>query len=295
LKLLQNSIFSTPNYLPKETELIDRSFAFYGFAFFGIILARYFVLAGGMHLFLYGTFGQPTAASVASPLENSDNNEAERNRLPPPWKSIRRDIKLSVLSSIVFALAAASIVSAYDLGITSLYADVYQYPLWYLGVSYAVAIVLQDTYFYFLHRLFHHPLLFRCWHQGHHRSNNPTPWTSFAFDPPEAIVQSLFLVVIVFVVPLHFITVIAVLITMTVWAVVNHLGVDRLPANFPHHWCSRWFTGPAHHAIHHRHYALHYGLYFTFWDRHLGTQSPHYLKEAITVVGSEQRESNPHQ
>jgi Delta7-sterol 5-desaturase len=262
--------------------LNDHSFAFYGFAFFGIILARYFILAGGMHLFLYGILDrqqQPVregeivggseafALAIASPLEN-------RRRLPPPWKSIRRDIKLSVLSSIVFALAAATIVSAYELGITRLYADVDRYPLWYLAVSYILAIVLQDTYFYFLHRLFHHPLLFGWWHQGHHQSHHPTPWTSFAFDPPEAIVQSLFLVAIVFIIPLHFITVIAILITMTVWAVVNHLGIERLPLNFPHHWCSRWFTGPAHHAVHHRRYALHYGLYFTFWDKQLGTQSP---------------------
>jgi Delta7-sterol 5-desaturase len=272
--------------------LNHHSFAFYGFAFFGIILARYFILAGGMHLFLYrrsnqspqpnradelvggnGAFahasGRLTPRAIASPLEN-------RPRLPPPWPSIRRDIKLSILSSIVFALAAATIVSAYELGITRLYTNVDQYPLWYLAVSYMLAIVLQDTYFYFVHRLFHHPLLFRWWHQGHHRSNQPTPWTSFAFDPPEAIVQSLFLVAIIFVIPLHLITVIAILITMTVWAVVNHLGIERLPINFPHHWCSRWFTGPAHHAIHHRQYALHYGLYFTFWDKQLGTQSIYY-------------------
>jgi Delta7-sterol 5-desaturase len=263
--------------------LNDHSFLFYGFAFFGIILARYFILAGGTYLLLYGTFSQSNVIVPVSLPEDSDDN-TRGERLPPPWKSIRRDIKLSVISSIVFALAAALIVTAYDLGITRLYADVHQYPLWYLGVSYAIAIILQDTYFYFLHRLFHHPLLFRWWHQGHHRSNHPTPWTSFAFDPPEAIVQSLFLVAIIFIMPLHLITVIAVLITMTVWAIVNHLGLDRLPINFPHHWCSRWFTGPAHHAIHHRQYALHYGLYFTFWDRQLGTQSPQYDQEFADVT-----------
>lgn len=148
----------------EETELNDHSFTFYGFAFFGIILARYFILAGGTHLFLYGTFNQ-------SPLP-ARADEINQRRLPPPWQSIRRDIKLSILSSIVFALAAATIVSAYELGITRLYADVDQYPLWYLAVSYALAIILQDTYFYFVHRLFHHPLLFRWWHQGHHRSKD---------------------------------------------------------------------------------------------------------------------------
>ncbi|MBW4622887.1 MAG: sterol desaturase family protein [Cyanosarcina radialis HA8281-LM2] len=163
-------------------------------------------------------------------------------------------------------------MSAYSWGILPLYADIQQYGIWYLGFSYLAVLILQDTYFYFTHRLFHHRALFRWWHQGHHRSRYPTPWTSFAFDPLEAIVQALFLVGIVFVMPLHFVTLIAVMTTMTIWAALNHLGLDRLPLSFPHHWLSRWFIGPAHHSIHHLKYTVHYGLYFTFWDKLLGTQ-----------------------
>ncbi len=241
--------------------MIEHSFAFYGFAFYAIILARYFILAGGTHLLLYG---------VSRKYTETDRQESQKE-LSLSWTLIWQDIQLSILSSVVFAVSAALIMSAYQLGITRLYSDIHQYPLWYLAVSYLVSIVFQDAYFYFLHRLLHHPRLFRNWHQGHHRSKHPTPWTSAAFDVPEAIVHSLFLVAIVFILPLHFITVIAVMSTMTVWAVINHLGVDRLPSNFPHHWCMRWFTGPAHHAIHHSQYHLHYGLYFTFWDQYLGT------------------------
>jgi Delta7-sterol 5-desaturase len=248
--------------------LIDHSFAFYGFAFYGIILARYFILAGGTHLFLYGALKKSTLVNA----ELSDQGYEEKSS--SSWTLIRQDVQLSIVSSIVFALSAAFIMSAYQLGITRLYLNIHDYPLWYLAASYGFAIVLQDTYFYFLHRLLHHPKLFRIWHQGHHRSTHPTPWTSAAFDLPEAVAHSLFLVALVFIMPLHFITVIAVMSTMTVWAIVNHLGVDRLPSNFPHHWCSRWFTGPAHHAIHHAKYNLHYGLYFTFWDNYFTTK-PH--------------------
>lgn len=243
--------------------MIDYSFRFYAIAFFGIILFRYFLVAGGIYLFLYAPFSQ----ALIHP---------HKPYQPPSWKLIRHDIKLSVYSAVVFALAAAFILSGYGLGITRLYSQAQQYGLWYLGVSYIAVLVLQDTYFYFTHRLFHHPLLFCRFHQGHHRSRHPTPWTSFAFDPLEAIVQSLFLVGIVFVIPLHFITVIAVLITMTVWAVVNHLGIDRLPLSFPHHWLGRWGIGPAHHSIHHLKYTVHYGLYFTFWDQLFNTQDSNY-------------------
>jgi uncharacterized membrane protein len=30
---------------------------------------------------------------------------------------------------------------------------------------------------------------------------------------------------------------------------------------------------------HHHKYTVHYGLYFTFWDKLLGTQDPNYEKE----------------
>ena len=249
-------------------EIIDylyewNRFAFYGLAFLGIIIARYFLIAGSLHLFFYSAGGDFLSSRSVQ-------------LTPPSGISIRRDIKLSMCSAVIFAVCAAMIVSSYDLGITQLYADVHSYGLWYLGFSYVLVLLLQDTYFYFIHRLFHHPKLFRWFHQGHHRSSNPTPWTSFAFDPPEAVIQSLFLIAIVFILPLHFITVIAILITMTVWAVVNHLGLDLFSPAFPHHWLGRWFIGPAHHSIHHRRYQLHYGLYFTFWDWLLGTNDPIY-------------------
>lgn len=257
-----------------DIDLTDHSFGFYGFAFFGIILARYFFVAGGTHLFFYSAWGKSFANRKlpGSPIVSGED-------LLPPWQSIQRDIKLSVLSGIVFALAAALIMSGYDLGITLLYNDLQAYGVWYLGVSYGAVLMLQDAYFYLIHRLFHHPLLYTWLHHGHHRSRHPTPWTSFAFDPAEAIFHSLFLIGIVFVIPLHSIALIAVLITMTVWAVVNHLGLDRLPSSFPHHWFGKWFIGPAHHEIHHRKYTLHYGLYLTFWDRLLGTHDPDYDQE----------------
>ncbi|PZO44846.1 MAG: sterol C5-desaturase [Leptolyngbya sp.] len=243
----------------------ERSFEFYSIVLFGAILCRYFLVAGVTHWFFYSSLSQTFID--------------HRLRHPTPSrKAIQHDIQLSVFSAVVFALAAAFVLSAYHRGLTHLYIDHQQYGLWYLGASYGAVLLLQDTYFYFTHRLFHHPKCFSWLHRGHHRSRYPTPWTSFAFDPLEAVIQALFLVGIVFALPLHFITMIAVLTTMTVWAVLNHLGPDRLPALFPHHWLGQWVIGPAHHSIHHLKYTVHYGLYFTFWDKLLGTQDLRYTE-----------------
>jgi len=248
--------------------LSRHSFEFYSIAFLTIILVRYFLIAGGVYWFFYSSFSQSFIHHRSPPR-------------PPSRKAIRHDITLSVISAGIFALAASAILSSYGEGLTRLYSDPRQYGFWYLGISYGLVLVLQDTYFYFTHRLFHHPKLFHWFHCGHHRSRYPTPWTSFAFDPLEAIAQSLFLMGIVWFIPLHFITMIAVLITMTVWAVLTHLGLDRLPAVFPHHFLGRWVIGPAHHSIHHLKYTVHYGLYFTFWDRLLGTQDASYEQQVL--------------
>jgi sterol desaturase/sphingolipid hydroxylase (fatty acid hydroxylase superfamily) len=241
----------------------NHPFLYYWFTFLGIILGRYFLVAGGTHILIHSLLRQLLARRGI--------------RIDPPaWKSIRRDIKLSILSTVIFAFGAAFAIYQFDRGSTLLYANVDKHGYWYLGLSFVGVLLLQDTYFYFIHRLFHHPLLFHWLHRGHHLSGQPTPWTSFAFDPAEAIFQVLFLVAIVFTIPLHFATIIAIITTMTIWSVINHLGFPLFPASGWFRWCGRWAIGPLHHAVHHRKHIKHYGLYFTFWDRLLGTHEPNY-------------------
>ncbi|AGF52517.1 slr0224 [Synechocystis sp. PCC 6803] len=230
---------------------MDHLFWIYILVFFAIILFRYFLIAGGTYAFFYSPWGQSLL----------------KNHLPiniPSSQSIRKDIKLSIISAIIFALAGAFILSSYGGKMNRLYVDPYQHGLWYLGISYVLILFLQDTYFYFTHRLFHHPRLFSLFHKGHHLSRYPTPLTSFAFDLPEAIVQSFFLIIVVSLIPLHFFTLLAILMTMTIWSVINHLGIDRLPLAFPHHWLGKYFIGTAHHSLHHLKYNANYGLYSSF-------------------------------
>lgn len=241
--------------------MTSHSLWFYWFALFWLILVRYFLIAGGTYFVFYSISGAALRRG---------------RRKIPEWRSIQRDIQLAILSAIIFSLCAAFVVLSYELEVTRLYADPHQYGLWYLGASFVALMLLQDAYFYFMHRLFHHPRLFRWMHHGHHRSGEPTPWTSFAFDPAEAIVQAVFFAMIVFVLPLHFIILIVALITMSMWAVFNHLGFRLFSSSLVGNWLGEWLIGPMHHSVHHRKYTAHYGLYFTFWDKLLGTQEPNY-------------------
>jgi len=246
-----------------------------GLIVFALILARYVLVAGVSHLLLYrpGNAARPPGHTPAQ---------------QPSAISIRRDIVLSVLSAGVFALATLVLLAAHRHGLTRLYTAVPN-PVGGLAyglASYGLVLVLQDAWFYGTHRLVHLPALYPWMHRGHHRSRVPTPWTSFAFDPPEAALQALFLIGLVTLIPLHPITLIAVLTTMTIWAVVNHLGLERLPLAFPHHWLGRWLIGPSHHALHHRRPGAHVGLYFTHLDHLFGSEDPTYL-HALNAAGGQ--------
>lgn len=247
---------------------IRPNFWFYWLTFCGIIMGRYFVVAGGVYWFLYSVLGKEFATS---PAEDLSQRKA----------AIASDIKLSTLSAIFFAFIATCFMVFYNLGLTRIYTHWEMQDLGYLIFSYAAVLWVQDTYFYFIHRLFHLPLLFKWFHQGHHQSKTPTPWTSFAFDPLEAAIQSSFVLLITLVIPLHLGVLIAILLTMTVWSVGNHLGFRVIPSSPLSRWWGLWCIGSEHHLIHHRRFTRHYGLYFTFWDKFLGTQDTQYEKKRL--------------
>ncbi len=234
-----------------------RLWLYYLCAFFAIILIRYFVVAGGTFWLFY------SSSNLNFIVQNKKLKQPSR-------QSIEKDIILSVITTLALSICASSIMTVYNSGATRLYSSIDDYGIAYLIVSFLGVILLQDTCYYFIHRAFHHHSLYKWLHSGHHKSKDPTPWTSFAMDFPEALIQGLFMIAVVCIIPLHFYILVLLLITMTIWALVNHLGFELFP-NFPNHWLGRWFISSDHHSLHHRQHTRHFGLYFTFWDWLLGT------------------------
>ncbi len=229
---------------------------YYLFVFFTIILARYFLIAGGTYWLFY--------------LSENISFAKQSLKKSPSRKLIQKDITLSIIATLALAICSALVMWSYSLGATRLYSSIDDYGRWYLVVSFLGVIFLQDVSYYFFHRGFHHPLIFEWLHRGHHQSKHPTPWTSFALDFPEALLQGLFMIAVIFVIPLHFTVLSLLLITMTIWSLVNHLGFELFPS-FPDHWLGKWLVSSDHHSFHHLNYSRHYGLYFTVWDRLFGT------------------------
>jgi len=223
-----------------------------------IIGARYLVIAGGVWWLQWGR-----AKGVGRRL----------NRDRPSRRMMLHEIRYSLMSTPIYAFPAALALEAWKAGGTMIYVDPGAYPLWWLPLSFVLLLVVQDTHYYWTHRLLHHRRLFGWAHAGHHRARDPSPFASFAFDPAEAAVTAWLLPVLAFLVPLN-IWMLAVLLTvMTATAVMNHCGWEM--------WPDRWVrSGPGahlitatHHSRHHTHMKTNYGLYFRMWDRWCGTDA----------------------
>lgn len=224
-----------------------------------IIAARYLVFSGLAYWLLWQRGGEKLAAR-------------RLNRDRPMRRVILQEIRLSLLSSGVYALPAAVALVAWTHGGTAIYIDWSAHGgLPYLLFSAFLYLAVQDSYYYWAHRLMHHPRLFAAMHAGHHRSRQPTPFASFAFDPAEAALTAWLLPAMAFVVPIHIGVALALLMLMTVTAVMNHSGWEMLPERFVHGPVGRHLISATHHGLHHQRFGRNYGLYFRFWDRLMGT------------------------
>jgi Delta7-sterol 5-desaturase len=194
----------------------------------------------------------------------------------PSRKAILREIKYSASTVFVFAGVGVLVLHLDRAGITRKYTQVSDHGVPYLVASVVIAIVLHDAYFYWTHRAMHHPVLYKYFHRVHHLSTNPSPWAAYAFSPLEALVSALVVPAILLVLPMHELAVFSFLGFMIVMNVLGHLGIELYPRWFARSRWTRWLSTTTHHNLHHRDFHGNYGLYFTWWDRWMGTQQTHY-------------------
>ncbi|MBO9733175.1 MAG: sterol desaturase family protein [Chitinophaga sp.] len=194
-------------------------------------------------------------------------------------KDFFREIWYSMQSTLVFTGITMVLLFTPIRQYTQIYANLSDFPIWYVGVSVALSLVVHDTYFYWMHRLMHHKSLFKLTHVVHHESTNPSPWTSYSFHVAEAVVEGGVLIVIAFVMPLHPLSILLFTISGFIINVYGHLGYEIMPKNFRHSWLFQVINTSTHHNLHHKKFRGNYGLYFRFWDRMMGTENPDYVKE----------------
>lgn len=196
------------------------------------------------------------------------------------------DLGYSAVSFFLFAIFDLILVYAAERGYTALYFDAAALGWWWLPLSLFIALFLDDAFFYWSHRAMHHPRWYPIFHKVHHQSTDPSPFTSFAFHPTEAVVEKVVHFTLPFVLPMHFGVLLAWQIISMLNNVIGHLGYEFYPKGFTRSPWTLWLSTSTHHNQHHARFNGNYVLYFTWWDRWMGTQFVDYeaVHDAVAPV-----------
>lgn len=210
-----------------------------------------------------------------------------QNRFPK-LKAYGREILFSTLSILIFVFPPLVMLhSPVIRPHTTVYKDIAEYGLTYSILAFPIMLIIHDTYFYWVHRLMHHPKLFKWFHLVHHRSSNPSPWAAYAFHPLEAIMESLIFVVFLLTIPIHPLHITLFFLFSLIYNVYGHLGFELYPKGFNKHWLGKWLNTSISHNMHHQYFKGNYGLYFTFWDRLMNTMHSKYDQTFEEVTSRE--------
>jgi sterol desaturase/sphingolipid hydroxylase (fatty acid hydroxylase superfamily) len=189
----------------------------------------------------------------------------------PAIDDYAREIGYSVMTITIFALIPIVMLGSPIREYTTYYTNIDQYGIVYFVSAFFIMLIMHDTYFYWTHRLMHHPAIFKLFHLVHHRSTNPSPWAAYAFHPLESIVEVGIVPIFLFTIPIHTYHLPFFFLFMIAYNVYGHLGFELYPKGFSRHPIGKWINTSVNHNQHHQYFKGNYGLYFLFWDRAMGT------------------------
>jgi len=232
---------------------------------------RYFIVAGFFALVTWLFWRRRFAARKIQPRSARHGDYA-------------RELIASLRTILIFSLTGLGLYVAYRSGWLTVYKGFAERGPIYFGITLVMMVLAHDAWFYWTHRAMHHPRLFRTFHWTHHRSKTPTPWTAYAFDAPEAILTAAFVPLWIALVPMHEGAVYAFMTWQIVRNVMGHAGVELSPVSGRRSRLWGWLNTTTHHDLHHQSGRYNYGLYFSWWDRWMGTEHPEYQQRVAEIA-----------
>jgi len=223
-----------------------------------VVLLRYFILAGIAFLLWY---------VILKPFIKHRKIQLKF----PAVSDYTREILYSIITAFIFAGVGYLVFLTPFVHYTKAYFKIEEHGVPYLILSVALIILAHDTYFYWMHRLMHHPAIYKWVHKVHHLSINPSPWAAMAFHPLEAVIEAGIIVVVTLLFPVHPLAIGFFLLFMMIYNVYGHLGYELYPKGFAKSSIGKWVNTSVNHNQHHQFFKGNYGLYFLFWDRVMGT------------------------
>lgn len=191
---------------------------------------------------------------------------------------LRREWKNALLTLGVGAGMSCAVLYLSSLGYTKIYRDPGAHPVATALGGFVALLLLDDAWFYWMHRLLHHPVWYRYVHAEHHKSLDVNPYSSLSFHFVEPFLLSAWIFPVAFIFPIYAPTLLLVQLWGLLDNIKSHLGYELYPAGFNSGWL-RFLTSSTHHNMHHQRFRGNYGVHFRLWDRLLGTEFPDYETE----------------
>ncbi|ODO00398.1 hypothetical protein I350_07036 [Cryptococcus amylolentus CBS 6273] len=174
---------------------------------------------------------------------------------------IRKEIKSSLIAAPYIGIITVPWFMGEIHGYSKMYENVGDYGWTYLVGSMVWFLLFTDFCIYWVHRLEHHPRIYKYIHKPHHKWVVPTPYAALAFHPLDGYAQSLPYHIFPYLFPLHRYAYLGLFVFVQFWTILIHDG-DMISG----HVLERWINGPAHHTLHHLYFSVNYGQYFTWAD-----------------------------
>lgn len=234
-------------------------------------ITRYAAFAIGVWLALW---------VLAAPLLKTRKIRGDK----PPPKQLLLEFLISVRSIAIFSTVGLATFVLERFGLLPGPAIAAGWgPLWF-WTCLVLIILVHDAYFYWAHRLLHDPRLFRALHRRHHKSNNPSPFTAYSFDLGEAAIMAAFVPLWLSIVPTPWGVTALFMLHQIVRNTLGHSGYELMPRGKDGRPLLDFLTTTTHHDMHHAQAGYNFGLYFTWWDRLMGTEHPEYHARFAAVT-----------
>ncbi|KAH7121448.1 fatty acid hydroxylase superfamily-domain-containing protein [Dactylonectria macrodidyma] len=225
-----------------------------------------------LSLFLIASFGAATIYFISAALSYHFIFDKRLEYHPRFLKDQKRlEVESSLFAIPIISVLTLPFFLAEVRGYSLLYTKVDEYGLPWMAFSTLLYMLFNDIGIYWIHRLEHHPSVYKFIHKPHHKWIVPTPWAAIAFHPLDGYLQSLPYHIFVFICPMQKYLYMVLFAMVQIWTILIHDG-DMITG----HWLEKFVNSPAHHTLHHMYFTCNYGQYFTwadnYWDSHKAPQ-----------------------
>lgn len=189
-------------------------------------------------------------------------------------EQIREEIVLSLKSNVAIAtlytLASPFIASGY----CPMYLQLDKFSYAYLPLSFLILALVHDAAQYWTHRMAHEwKWYFIKVHSVYHRFQHPTPFSSWSMHPVDAILMSIVVIGMVFILPLHPLVFLAYVHFASYFNAIGHVYVTEEAKNWMPGRLKNIFGYGMLHILHHKLVHINYFCILQFWDIKFSTSS----------------------